>query len=86
VVIVYADTIVSSQDIEKAMQEGDYTVFVKEVEEPSKYGIYLSDSQGFALEVIEKPSSYIGNLANMGFFKVHKDILKYVDDIELSQR
>jgi len=83
---VYADTIVSQQDIDTAMKNPENTVFVKHVENPEKYGIYKADENNFALEVVEKPKAYIGNLANMGFFKMHPDILSYTEQIPLSPR
>lgn len=85
-VIAYADAIFSQQDIDAVMKEESFSVLVKKVDNPEKYGIFKIDSEGFALEVIEKPKENIWNLANFSFLKIDDSILKYVEEIELSPR
>lgn len=85
-VIAYADAIISKEDIAAVMNEEHYSVLVKEVSNPEKYGIFESDKYGFAVKIMEKPQEYIGNLANFSFFKVDDSILKYVQEVGLSPR
>ena len=86
VVIVYADAIISEEDISSIMNESHHAVFVKEVPNPEKYGIFESDEKDFAIQVIEKPQKYIGNLANFWCFKINDSIFRYINEIELSPR
>ena len=86
IIIAYADAIISQEDVDKVLQCPSYAVLVKEVENPEKYGIFESDSEGYAIRVVEKPKEHIGNLANFSFFKVNNSILDYVEQIPLSQR
>lgn len=85
-IIAYADAIISQDDVDKVMQCSDYAVLVKEVEKPEKYGIFKSDTEGYAMKVVEKPTEHIGNLANFSFFKVNDSILDYVEQTPLSPR
>ena len=63
-----------------------YAVLVRSVPNPEKYGIFTTDEQGFARELIEKPQSYIGNMANFGFFKVTSELIDMMHDVPLSPR
>jgi len=85
-VIAYADAIISQEDIDNTMREPGNTVFVKEVPNPEKYGIFETDEEDFVVQVVEKPQKYIGNLANFGFFKINDSIFNYIEKIELSPR
>ncbi len=86
VVIVYADAIISEEDISSIMNESHHAVFVKEVPNPEKYGIFEANEEDFAIQVVEKPQKYIGNLANFWCFKINDSIFKYIENIELSPR
>lgn len=86
VVIAYADAIISQQDVDNVMRCPYFAVLVKEVSNPEKYGIFKIDKDGFALQIIEKPKEYVGNLANFSFFKVNSSILEIVKHIPLSPR
>ncbi len=86
IVIAYADAIFSQKDIDSVMQETWYSVLAKKVENPEKYGIFRLDEAWYIEEVIEKPQSYIWNLANFWFFKVNDSLLGYVEQVKASPR
>lgn len=80
------DSIFSKSDFEKVIKSPSYSCLVKEVEDPSKYGIFKEDSSGFAEKIIEKPSEFVGNLANLWVYKFNDKIFDYIQKIELSPR
>lgn len=84
-VIVYADAIISTEDVDNIMKQPWFAVFWKKVPNPEKYGIF-NISDGYIKEIIEKPQMYIWDLANFWFFKVNDDILKIIEDVQLSPR
>lgn len=53
---------------------------VTQVEEPSKYGVIVSNEDGLILRFVEKPQVYVGNNINAGLYIFNKEIL---DRIEL---
>jgi len=63
--VFYADTIFESHDVETLLTYDGYGCLVQEVEHPEKYGIFSQDEHKNAIEVVEKPQEYIGNLANL---------------------
>lgn len=86
VCVFYSDSIFSKQDIDRLCQLEWYGCLVQEVESPEKYGIYSQDKDGNAIEVIEKPSEYIWNLANLWAYKFWSEILQLVKDLQPSPR
>jgi len=86
VIILYWDSILDKKDLQKVITSQNYAWLVKEVENPEKYGIYKQDLNWFALEIIEKPTEFIGNLANLWWFKFSKEIFKHIENIKLSLR
>jgi glucose-1-phosphate thymidylyltransferase len=58
----------------------DALIILKPVEDPSSFGIAVLDSEGNIIKLVEKPKTFIGNLAIIGtyFFssKVHEAIEK----------
>lgn len=57
---------------------GEGTLLLTTVEDPSKYGVVLSDDNGQIQSFVEKPQVYIGNKINAGVYLLHKDIIKRV--------
>ncbi|QFR38694.1 glucose-1-phosphate thymidylyltransferase [Candidatus Gracilibacteria bacterium 28_42_T64] len=86
VLIIYGDSIIEKNDLEKIIHLNGYGVLAKKVEDPSKYGIFKIDTDNNISEIVEKPDSYIGNLANIGGFKMNSKILDIIYNIPLSKR
>lgn len=86
VIILYWDSILDKDDIKKVIECKNYAWLVKEVESPEKYWIYKTDEKWLALELVEKPSEYIWNLANLGWFKFSPEFFKYIEKTPLSIR
>ncbi|KAM3141093.1 hypothetical protein pb186bvf_006894 [Paramecium bursaria] len=51
------------------------TIFVNEVEDPSKYGVVISDQDGRIKEFIEKPQEFISNKINSGLYLFNTSII-----------
>jgi len=79
--IVLGDTI-----IDVTLKPEDFKedfIGVKEVENPSRFGVAVVDQDGYIVQVVEKPSYFISNLAISGiyYFKnplMLKESLEYV--------
>jgi len=54
---------------------GEGTIIVTKVDEPSKYGVVLSDSDGKISKFVEKPQVYVGNKINAGLYIFNPSIL-----------
>lgn len=86
VIIAYSDTIITKNDMNKIVNNEGNAILANRVENPEKYGIFKVDSEWNMLEVIEKPETYVWNLANFGFYKFDKEILELVKQVKVSKR
>lgn len=86
-VSVYGDNLYSVDDL-KAMKIDDEYCYAGGLvtEHPEKYGVIISDEEGFIKEVIEKPQEYVGDIVNIGIYKFTPDIFKAVKQVGLSPR
>jgi|TARA_B100000315_G_C14510881_1_gene556895 glucose-1-phosphate thymidylyltransferase len=70
VLIWFADTI-SNPNIKKLVREqADGLIYVKEHEDPERFGIVFPDKEGFIEKIIEKPKNPKSNLANIGLYYI----------------
>jgi glucose-1-phosphate thymidylyltransferase len=81
VFIVLGDTIIDA-NLKAEDFEHDF-IGLKEVDDPSRYGVAVLDNDGFIIKVVEKPSHFISNLAISGiyFFKDSKFLKESLDYI-----
>ena len=63
----------------------DYAILAKEVEDPSNFGVIIEENTKLK-DFVEKPESFVSNLANTAFYKLDKKIFDYLDKIEESKR
>ena len=54
------------------------TILLTTVEDPSKYGVVLSDGSGQIQSFVEKPQTYIGNKINAGIYLFSTDVIKRI--------
>ena len=85
-VVLNWDTIYNKKDLEKIYKCKEYACLVKEVEEPSKYGIFQKDENNYAVKIIEKPEQYVWNLANIWVYKFPSKTLRMIENIKPSPR
>jgi bifunctional UDP-N-acetylglucosamine pyrophosphorylase/glucosamine-1-phosphate N-acetyltransferase len=86
IIIINWDSIFEKKDLEKIIKFNWFWVLVKQVEKPENYGIFKIDIDGNIKEIIEKPESYIWDLANLWVYKFDPKILEIVDNIKISSR
>lgn len=86
VLIINWDSIFDKKDIEKIINYNWYWALVKEVSNPEKYWIFKIDTENNVREIIEKPSTFISNLANLWVYKFNSRIINLANSISLSIR
>jgi glucose-1-phosphate thymidylyltransferase len=67
-VIAFADTLFSADFKMDVQQDG--IIWVKEVEDPSAFGVVTLDSEGYINGMVEKPNTFVSNLAIIGIYFV----------------
>lgn len=55
------------------------TIVVTKVEEPSKYGVVLYDSEGRIESFIEKPQEFVSNKINAGLYILNPSVLSRIE-------
>jgi glucose-1-phosphate thymidylyltransferase len=75
--IIFVDTLFDADlSVVKELPEGDGgVIWAKEVEDYQRFGVILTDNDGYMKRIIEKPSDPVSKLANIGLY--------YIKDWEL---
>lgn len=89
VIVAFADTLFKSDfklDIEQ-----DSVLWVQQIEDPSAYGVVTLDQEGFITAFVEKPTTFVSDLAIIGiyYFKdasILKDELQYLIDNDIKDK
>ncbi len=78
VIIVFADTVFDTKN-KVSVEDADSVIWLKEVEDPSRFGVAVYD-EGKITDFVEKPSEPISNLAIIGvyYFKKGEDLMKSI--------
>ncbi len=89
VILAFADTLFRA-DLQLD-PEADGVIWVKEVEDPSQFGVVTVDGEGVINEFVEKPTSFVSNMAIIGiyYFKEASEIreeIKYLLDNNLTDK
>jgi bifunctional UDP-N-acetylglucosamine pyrophosphorylase/glucosamine-1-phosphate N-acetyltransferase len=84
--VINWDSIFEKDDLIKLLTFKWYWVLVKEVSDPTKYWIFELDKEKNIKKVVEKPSDFIWNLANLWVYKFAPEILEIVNSIKISLR
>lgn len=66
VIVAFADTLFDS-DFELDIEQ-DGVLWVQKVADPSAYGVVTLDEDGFVTEFVEKPESFVSDLAIIGIY------------------
>lgn len=74
--LMYGDDIIDKESIEKLLDH-KLAVLVKEVEDPRRFGVVVTDTQGKVLEIVEKPEHPASNLAMTGVQVIDSRIFDY---------
>lgn len=88
VVIAFADTLFRADfDLDKS---SDGVIWVKNVEDPSAFGVVKLDDDGYITDFVEKPKEFVSDLAIIGiyYFKSAEklmDEINYIIDSDIRQ-
>jgi glucose-1-phosphate thymidylyltransferase len=74
VLIVFVDTVFEADLSLITRTDADGIIWAKEVEDYQRYGVVVTDDQGYMTRIVEKPSEPISKLANIGLY--------YMRDVE----
>lgn len=86
ILLLNGDSIFEQKDFDRIIWFSWYGALVKKVDDPSKYGIFKQNENGLALEIIEKPDTFIWDLANLWVYKFNEKIIEISKNIPLSKR
>ena len=66
--MIFVDTLIETDLSILQDAPGEAIAWVKEVEDPRRFGVVVPDSQGYVQKIIEKPDDVSNNLAVVGFY------------------
>ncbi|MFA6304599.1 MAG: sugar phosphate nucleotidyltransferase [Patescibacteria group bacterium] len=86
-ITVYGDNLYSINDLKKFFidDEFNYISGLKHPE-PQKYGVLIRDGEDYLDRIIEKPTTFVGDLINTGLYKFTPSIFKKLPLIQKSPR
>jgi glucose-1-phosphate thymidylyltransferase len=70
VLIIFVDTIFETDLSAIGRTDADGIIWVKEVEDYQRFGVVVTDADGYMTQIIEKPSTPISKRANIGLYYV----------------
>jgi glucose-1-phosphate thymidylyltransferase len=68
VIIAFVDTLIETDIVKTLKDDGEAIAWVKEVEDPKRFGVTKLGAEGYVTQLIEKPSDVTINLALVGFY------------------
>ncbi len=74
VLIIFVDTVFEADLTLINRTDADGIIWAKEVEDYQRFGVVVTDKDGFMTRIVEKPSTPISKLANIGLY--------YIRDVE----
>ena len=77
VLIIFVDTVFDADLSLVQSTDADGIIWVKEVEDYQRFGVVVTDSNGFMTRIIEKPSTPISKRANIGLYYIRNWKLLY---------
>ena len=70
VLIIFVDTIFETDLSVITTTDADGIIWVKEVEDYQRFGVVVTDADGFMTQIIEKPSTPVSKRANIGLYYI----------------
>ncbi|MEO7354467.1 MAG: sugar phosphate nucleotidyltransferase [Gemmatimonadales bacterium] len=74
VMIIFVDTVFEADLSLATTTTADGVIWAKEVEDYQRFGVVVTDKDGFMTKIVEKPTTPISKLANIGLY--------YIKDVE----
>lgn len=75
-IVLMGDDLYHHKDLKKILKH-DLAVLVKEIEEPSRFGVIEVDARGHLVQIVEKPAEPKSNLVNAGVYVLDSRIFNY---------
>lgn len=66
--IIFVDTVFEADLSLVTSKDADGIIWAKEVEDYQRFGVVVTDADGFMTKIVEKPSTPISKLANIGLY------------------
>jgi glucose-1-phosphate thymidylyltransferase len=70
VLIIFVDTVFEADLTLINRTQADGIIWAKEVEDYQRFGVVVTDKDGFMTKIVEKPSTPISRLANIGLYYI----------------
>lgn len=70
VMIIFVDTVFEADLSLAASTTADGIIWAKEVEDYQRFGVVVTDADGYMTRIVEKPSTPISKLANIGLYYI----------------
>ncbi len=70
VLIIFVDTVFEADLTLVNRTTADGIIWAKEVEDYQRFGVVVTDAQGYMTKIVEKPSTPISKLANIGLYYI----------------
>lgn len=77
VLIIFVDTIFDADLTVINKTDADGIIWTKEVEDYQRFGVVVTDSDGFMTKIVEKPSTPVSKRANIGLYYIRNWQLLY---------
>ena len=78
VLIVFVDTIFEADlSIIQERPEDDGIIWAKEVEDYQRFGVIVTDGEGYMERIVEKPTTPVSKLANIGVYYIRDHALMF---------
>lgn len=87
VLIVFVDTIFDADlSLIESRPEDDGIIWAKEVEDYQRFGVIVTDDNGYMSQIVEKPAEPISRLANIGLYYIRDHELMFEGIAEVMAR
>lgn len=84
---VYGDNLYSENDLRTLNIDDNYNyVAGLNHPQPKKYGVLIRDGEDYLEKIIEKPTTFVGNLINTGLYKFTPEIFTKIPLLDISPR
>jgi glucose-1-phosphate thymidylyltransferase len=70
ILIIFVDTVFEADLTLINRTDADGIIWAKEVEDYQRFGVVVTDKDGFMTKIVEKPSTPISKLANIGLYYI----------------
>ena len=81
VLIVFVDTVFEADLTLIQRTDADGIIWAKEVEDYQRFGVVVTDAQGYMTKIVEKPKTPVSKLANIGLYYI-RDTKALFDGID----